>query len=326
MRNINYLYDIGGMSTKKIVMDHKNKIISEDVISYDDTKRPNSWQLDASYVFSLIKKDLPKDTKINLGISIPGIIDSNNYRILSESALTNINEINLKDFFKDLKNIEMFKIENDAKAAAYGEYYFGQNQKYKNMLHVTVGTGLGGGIIIDGKIYKGFKGGAGELSKLFSNFDSENMNLVVQSTSTGANLKRYTDSIELGKLAEIEDVVTAKTKDNTKIKKLIDGKLFMKLVEENETIAVKVFDIWTTSLAKYLVSLNFLMDFEIITIGGGMSSNSKFLDTIIKKTNDYIILFKNFSPIENINIVKSNLENRAGCYGILAKLIKSNLT
>ncbi|WP_342259167.1 ROK family protein [Spiroplasma endosymbiont of Dioctria linearis] len=322
MKNINYLYDIGGLSTKKIVMDHNNKIISEDIISYDDTKRPNAWQLDVNYVFSLIKNDLPKNIKINLGISIPGIIDSINYKILSESALTNIKEINLKDFFSELKNIEVFKIENDAKAAAYGEYYFGQKQKYKNMLHVTVGTGLGGGIIIDGKIYKGFKGGAGELSKLFANFDSKNNNLVVQSTSTGANLKRYADSIELGELAEIEDVVTAKAKNNFRMKKLIDGKSFMKLVEENEPIAVKVFDIWTTSLTKYLVSLNFLMDFEAITIGGGISSNSKFLDTIIKKAEDYIILFKNFSPIEHINIIKSNLENRAGCYGILAKLLK----
>ncbi|ALD66481.1 ROK family protein [Spiroplasma cantharicola] len=323
MKNTNYLYDIGGLSIKKIIIDDNQKILSEGVIEYDNQKRANAWQLDANYVFELIKRDLPRDIKINLGISIPGIIDSKKYKILSESSLTNIKEINLKDFFAEFKNIETFEIENDAKSAAYGEYYFGQNKKYKNMLHVTVGTGLGGGIIINGKIYKGFKGGAGELSKLFANFDRPDINLIVQSTSTGANLKRYNDSIELGKVAPIENVITAKAKDSAKKKNLIDGKKFMSLVEKNDQMAVDIFDIWTTSLTKYLVSLNFLMDFDAITIGGGISSNSKFLDTIIQKAKNYILLFQNFSPIENINIIKSNLENKAGCFGVLAKILKS---
>ncbi|ATZ21673.1 ROK family protein [Mesoplasma tabanidae] len=320
---LNYTYDIGGLSTKKIVFNDKQEIISETFLEYKNIKRigPGS-QINATEVFEIIRNDIPKDKSINLGLSIPGLIDSKNNKILSDSSLKFTSEVNLDEIFKIFKNIKKIVIENDAKAAAIGEYVFGQKRSCSNMLHVTIGTGLGAGIIINGQLYKGNKFGAGEISKIFSNFENDKINFLVQFGSTNAALMRYSNSENMEKPVEIKPISLNST-ESVKMN-IIDGKEFMEQVEKQNKISEIILNDWINNLSKFLISINFFMDFDLITIGGGISSNKRFMKELQTKLNQYTQLFQQFLNFEGVNVLKSKLENKAGCYGMLIKLLDSN--
>jgi len=107
----------------------------------------------------IAQSGLASKSIIAAGISMPGLIDSEkgvNYTYL------NFGEKALKERLEERLNIKVF-IENDARAMTLAEFKFGQNQNYKNVLGVFVGWGIGMGIIIDGKLYRGGAGFAGEL-------------------------------------------------------------------------------------------------------------------------------------------------------------------
>ena len=108
------------------------------------------------------------DTKISLseiksvGIASPGLIDNERGEVVYS------NNIKMKNFpivslLRELIPFRNIYIENDANAAAWGEVVAGAAKGYRNAVMVTLGTGVGGGIVADGKIYKGFNSAAGEL-------------------------------------------------------------------------------------------------------------------------------------------------------------------
>ncbi len=100
-----------------------------------------------------------------IGIGTPGPALLDKGIIITLPNFPDWNNVPLTKILKDRFGIPVI-LENDANAFAYGEYVYGFNRRYRNMLGITLGTGLGGGIIIDGKIYHGKDGTAGELGHI----------------------------------------------------------------------------------------------------------------------------------------------------------------
>lgn len=114
-----------------------------------------------------------KDIK-SIGIGCPGAVDAENGVIILTPNLPYRN-FNVREFFAKYTDTPVF-IDNDANCAALGEVVSGAAKNYGTALAVTLGTGVGGGIIIDGKIYGGFNCAAGEMGHMITHKDGRKCN------------------------------------------------------------------------------------------------------------------------------------------------------
>lgn len=179
-------------------------------------------------------------------------------------------------------------VENDVKSAALGEANFGAGKDYSSIFCLTVGTGIGGCVIIDNEIYRGASGNAGEIGYL--PFEDST---IEEKSSTSA-------IIRLGRELYPE-------------KNFTNGKVLFEAFDRNDKEAVALVDILTTNLSKLMASLMLIHSPQAIIIGGGISKQGdKLLDPIREKV-------KNLVP-ENIfeatKIRNTALGNKSGCYGV----------
>ncbi len=132
-----YLQDISARSTRETVMDEL--IYSIDQVMSADVK--------------------------GLGIGVPGLVEHATGMVYDVVNIPSWKEVALKKLLEEKFKRPVF-LNNDANCFAMGEYYFGQNQKYSDLVGLIIGTGLGAGIVLDGNIYNGANGGAGEFGML----------------------------------------------------------------------------------------------------------------------------------------------------------------
>lgn len=157
--------DIGGMTIKGIVLDKDGKALCEDV-AVTGSENGGDFMCDiiAELVFSMLKKCGVDKEDAHVGVGCPGIIDSEN-GVLVFSGNLNLRDYPLASKLKERIGISV-RITNDANAAALGEAKFGAGKNYKNSILVTLGTGVGGGIIIDGELFEGYRSAGAEIGHM----------------------------------------------------------------------------------------------------------------------------------------------------------------
>jgi glucokinase len=124
-----------------------------------------------------------------LGVAVPGLLHQQTKRIAFSTHNPEHEKI---DFFGELESATNLKItiENDANAAAYGEFLLGAGRGSRNMFYVTLGTGIGGALIFDGKIWRGAAGFAGEFGQIAVNSDG----MKLEDVASASNIVRRTRS------------------------------------------------------------------------------------------------------------------------------------
>lgn len=245
-----------------------------------------------------------------VGIGIPGIISGNGEMIISCPNLGWQNKT-LKADLQERLNISI-KLINDATAAAVGEFYFGSAKGKKNVVLLTLGTGVGGGIIINKQIITGAHGVASEIGHMIvgKNF---------YDCGCGKNgcletFSSITALIEYVKMSIREG-------DNSSLKqtKEINGKLIFEAAQKHDALAVKAIDRMCYYLGIAISNLNDILDPELFVIGGGLSQAGDFLlDKIIAATENQLT-YRGYAKPE---IVLATLGNDAGIIG--ASKIKKN--
>ena len=122
-----------------------------------------------------------------IGLTVPGLIDRESKRVAFSTHLPSNEQIDLLGELEKVTKIEIF-IENDANAAAYGEYVFGAGRGSRNIFYVLLGTGVGGAIIFDGELWRGNSGFAGEFGHIAINADGKKL----EDVASAANIVRRT--------------------------------------------------------------------------------------------------------------------------------------
>ncbi|EEP59935.1 ROK family protein, partial [Sulfurihydrogenibium yellowstonense] len=134
--------DIGGTFIKVVGKDENNNIFKEKIsVNFQDKKTF------VSEILKLIEKHKPS----KVGIAIAGLVDKKSGQLTNSPNLKFLEGLNLKQEIENHSNIKVF-IENDANLAAYGEYVYGNGKDSEILVCLTLGTGLGGGAVIGGKI------------------------------------------------------------------------------------------------------------------------------------------------------------------------------
>jgi len=201
-------------------------------------------------------EELLTDEIVALGFGLPSPIDQRSGR-----ALQSVN-IPLKDMDFRERMEERFSlpvgIENDANAATYAEFRFGAARDVDTMIMLTLGTGCGGGAVIDGKLYRGWA----EFGHIVIEYDG----LPCQGTCTGrGHLEAYVTGVAAGKLAAAE------------FGPAVDAHRLVRLANEGEPRAVEILDGIGRRLGAGIGSLVNIFNPELVVIGGGFAAAGDFV-------------------------------------------------
>jgi len=162
--------DIGVNSINCILTDLKGNIVFD---QYQHLEKP-SLDKNKDVLFSMIKdllKQMPESPYglIGIGLCVPGLVNTEQKVMFTPNIDWNYN-LDLKSLIKEEFQVPVF-IENEANAGAYGEKVFGAAKNYENIIYVSVGTGIGVGIVINNDLYRGVNGFAGEMGHLTIDFN-----------------------------------------------------------------------------------------------------------------------------------------------------------
>lgn len=152
--------DVGGSKIKKIEVSDGN-VLSD---SFETIKTPKEKNEFLNTFEGFIVESTKKSDFNGIGLCLPGMIDTEN-KILSKAP--NLPFLDGWDFgeFQQKFNLPLF-VENDSRCFLIAEFKLGSAKVYKNVIGITVGTGIGGGLILDGKIYSGSHGSSGEFGHM----------------------------------------------------------------------------------------------------------------------------------------------------------------
>ena len=252
---------------------------------------------------------LKKRDIIGVGIGVPGAVD---IRTGTVHYLTNIpdwREVPLGNILKKRLGIPVF-IDNDVNVMALGEVYFGSGLGAINMLCITLGTGAGGGLILDGKLYRGSSYAAGEFGHVPINIDGPKCKC-----GSWACVEAYAGNSYI-----VKDVIRRIRKgQKTLITKLVEGdlsKITPEIISEayrkGDKFAKKVWIDVGEKIGIGLAGVVNLLNVEKIVIGGGVAEAGKILFDSIKRT---INMRAMKLPAKTVKVVKAKLGYDAGLIG-----------
>lgn len=211
----------------------------------------------------------------------------------------------VEEFSKAFHNVPVYA-GNDANIAALGEYVAGAGKGMKNMIMVTLGTGVGGGIIIDGRILEGANGGAGEIGHIPVNPQEQD----TCGCGKKGCLEQYASATGIVRIAE----KLRKENGNTALPAGCTAKQVFDYAKEGDELAMQAVEELGRYLGLALASCACVLNPEGIVIGGGVSRAGRILlDVTEKNFQTYV-----FKPCRNVKFSLAELGNDAGIYGAAA--------
>jgi glucokinase len=305
--------DAGGTKILAALIDSNNKIISRAKQSTDAKNGANA----------VIKKiiDCIETTLINTKVSveqlcaivvgIPGSLNSEKGIVYLAPNLSwkNINVVNpIKKHF----NIPTF-IENDANLGALGIHHFGLRKKFENLLGIFIGTGIGGGLIINNKIYRGKSFAAGEIGHIVIDPEGEkcgcgNYGCFEAIASRTAITREIRKSIKNGK----KTIITKLTSNYDLIK---SGTLSSAL-KMNDKVTRRALKSASETIGLVIGNMSNLLDLNAVVLAGGLiAACGDFMLPVIRKVAEKTALSQN---LKGMKILNSSLGDDAVLYGGIA--------
>lgn len=285
-----FVYDIGGTFIKFALMENNGNIKMKD-------KFPTTAKSAEELVAQMVEKFLPYKQAIKgIAVSCPGVVDSEKGVIYQGGSLLFMHEKNLAEMLARECHVPVV-LQNDAKSAALAELWLGVAKDVHSAAILTLGSGVGGGIIMDGKLQSGYHLMAGEVSYMESDFDTERLR--------GEFFGRTGSAVEL-----IKRISTKKNLTNKK-----DGEQVFALIADGDEEANAIFNDYIYGLAIQILNIQYLIDPEIIAIGGGISAQP----IVVERLNEAVAQIKAANPFHAAkpNIVTCRFQNDANLYGAL---------
>lgn len=293
--------DLGGTFIKYAVVSSDGKILF-------NGKHPSRATESAEAVVDQIKKGVDlcreyarKESLVleGIGVGTPGIV-SEDCRSIAGAAenIVGWEGVALASILEEHSSLDTL-LNNDANLMALGETLYGAACGSTDVVFLTVGTGIGGGVLIGGKIYGGYKNRGTEIGHITINCDGQrcacgNIGCLERYATTAALLRRFA---ELSPQTPFND---------------ISGELIVELYHAGNSAAVQALDEHCHYLSQGIISMIHIFSPQKIVIGGGISEAGEFY---IEKLRGLTAKYAIRSCAEGTQIVAAKLGNNAGCLG-----------
>ncbi len=299
--------DIGGTSVKLGLFDVEGNVLDKWEIP---TRTENGGEKILPDIADSIRekmKQIDKDFVAGVGVGAPGPVDGKG--IVHRAVNLGWGTFSIKDTLEDLLNMPVMA-GNDANVAALGEMWMGGGQGYRDLVVVTLGTGVGGGIIIDGKMLTGATGAGGEIGHIHVNDEEEE----ICGCGNKGCLEQYSSATGITRLAN--QLLASSDKDSVLRGGEVSAKTVFDAVKERDPLAVEVAEKFGKYLGDGLASIACVVNPEAIVIGGGVSKAGEILIDFIRPHYEKNV----FHGSRQVKFSLATLGNDAGIYGA-AKLV-----
>ncbi len=310
MKKYGFGVDIGGTTCKIGLFDMSGVILEKWEIK-TNTENQGAAILDdvaAAVLGKLEEKGIDKEDVQGIGLGVPGPVDGEG--LVHKCVNLGWGVINVEKELADKTGL-FVKAGNDANVAALGEMWQGGGKGHQNVVMVTLGTGVGGGIIVDGKIIAGSHGAGGEIGHI--HMDDEETECC--GCGNKGCLEQYASATGIVRMAK------KKLQNETRETKLtgfepLTAKDIFDVAKENDEVAVELVDKLCTMLGTAMANVAGVVDPEIFVIGGGVSKAGDILINGIQKKYEE----KAFHACRETKIALATLGNDAGMYGCVRLL------
>lgn len=306
MNNEKFVFgvDLGGTAVKMGLFSRDGELVEKWSIPTDKRDKGEHILTDISKSLKNVmrSKGIDKEMILGIGIGVPGPVLDNGV----VNSCVNLGW-GVKNIEKELSEISGFKVKagNDANVAALGELFHGSGIGYKNMVMITLGTGIGGGIILNRKIIYGSHGAGGEIGHAVININEKepcscgNYGCLEQYCSAGGLVRRA------------QRILSESDKDSVLRNVEVNAKSVLDAARDGDEVGLEVLHFFGARMGRFLADVAAIIDPQIFVVGGGVS---KAGDIIIDTIRDYYKQFA-FHACKDAEFKLAKLGNDAGIYG-----------
>lgn len=305
-----FAVDLGGTTVKLGLFNREGQVLDKwEIITRKENGGENILpDIAKSIEEKVAEKNIAKENILGVGIGVPGPVDSAG--VIYKAANLGWGVFNVSEELGKLTGLNV-KTGNDANVAALGEMWQGGGRGFNSIVAVTLGTGVGGGVIIEGKLVAGATGAGGEIGHIHV----EDNETVTCGCGNKGCLEQYASATGIARLANerlAQDNMPSVLRDIEKV----DAKAVFDAVKAGDRLAVEVAEIFGMYLGKGLAAVGAVVNPEAFVIGGGVSKAGEVLfDYVEKNYQKYA-----FHGVRGAKFCLATLGNDAGIYGA-AKLI-----
>ncbi|NDA80429.1 MAG: ROK family protein [Actinobacteria bacterium] len=302
--------DVGGTKLLGGVVDDDGRVIAR---LRRETPREGGaalTQLVAELILQL-QKDVREEISA-VGLSAAGFVSADRERMLAATNIAGWTGVNLSEALSPIVGAPVI-VENDANAACWGEYRFGAGRESSNMIFLILGTGLGGGMIVDGQLLRGAHGTAGEFG---------HMRVTTDGLLCGCGARGCYEQYAAGPalMRHVDEAIAASPERAFELLRYGDGtfegltgKHVAAAARDGDRIANTAFKITGEWVGLGLASLIVTLDPDLIVLGGGLSEAG---DVLITPARESLRRNASFSGHSLPQIVAAALGNDAGLVGV----------
>ena len=255
------------------------------------------------------EKGIAKSDIIGIGVGAPGAVDEEG-TMVGGAVNLGWGVLNIPQILREYLDVPV-KAANDANVAALGEMWQGGGKGHRNMVAVTLGTGVGGGIIVEGKILTGATGAGGEIGHIHM---EDNETELCGCKKKGC-LEQYASATGIVRLAKRrlaeDDKPSCLREGEISAKTVFDG------VKAGDEVAIEIAERFGNYLGKGLAMVACTVNPEVFVIGGGVSKAGEILLSFITPSFEKYV----FAPCNKVEFALAKLGNDAGIYGAAALVI-----
>ena len=292
--------DVGGTNVKYGLLDEAGQILH-----HDKVKTANQGEKIIEAIAEIVtnyQKEYPIKA---VGVSVPGVVEDDGF-MTTGGAIFDFYGVHLQNILTERLALPVF-VENDANSAALAEKWIGAGQGAKHSLCVVVGTGIGGGIIINHQLFRGAHATAGEFGFMIVE--------PIENQDTRMATLSLTGSVQCGLVLKYLD-----RKDLTDENGL-DGETIFQMAAAGDLLAEDVIDIFYERLAIGIFNMATAFDPEIILIGGAISGNPEFIQELQQRVSRLKNDHRDMKQVTLASIVPCEFLNNAGIIGAVYKAI-----
>ncbi|MCI9676335.1 MAG: ROK family glucokinase [Lachnospiraceae bacterium] len=312
MGNYAFGVDIGGTTVKIGLFDKEGCVLDKWEIPTVKDNEGTSILPDVaqSLLDKMKEKGIEKEDIMGIGVGAPGAVNSEG-TIVGGAVNLGWKPFNIPRALSAYIDVPV-KAVNDANAAAFGEMWQGGGKGCNNMVAVTLGTGVGGGIITDGCILTGAAGGGGEIGHIHIN-DEETESCGCKNKGC---LEQYASATGIARLARRrlakDDAPSVLREGGISAKTVFDA------VKAGDRVAIEIAEEFGMYLGKGLASVANVVNPEMFVIGGGVSKAGEILLTFVEPEFQKYA----FSACRNAKFALAKLGNDAGIYGAAGLVLR----
>ena len=300
--------DVGGTSIKMGMFSHTGELLEKWEIPTRVDEDEDTDRILPDIAESIEKKRAEKNGNIvGIGLGIPGPVTNDG--VVLKCANIHWPVFNVKEKLFDLTGVANIRVGNDANVAALGEMWKGGGRGYDSIVMVTLGTGVGGGVILGGKILTGTKGAAGEIGHLTVEYGEE------ETCNCGKKgcLEQYASATGIVRMAQKQ------MSPQSSLAKLeeVTAKDIFDAAKAGDEYALHVVDEFARYLGVALANVAQILDPEAFVIGGGVARAGSIITGKVDKYYDENVMF----ALRDKQFHLAELGNDAGIYGAVRMVL-----